>query len=39
MISQATIDKIKKHRRRPEYYKVVQGLKNYNIIIFSEEFL
>lgn len=36
MISQATIDRIKKKRRKPEYYKVVQDLKErYNIVIFQ----
>lgn len=40
MISQATIDRIKKKRRKPEYYKVVQDLKErYNIVIFQEEFM
>jgi hypothetical protein len=38
MISQATIDKIKKNRKQPEYYKVIQDLKSkYNIIIFHGE--
>ncbi len=40
MLSEKTINKIKNRRKKPEYYKVVQTLKNnYNIIIFSDEFL